>query len=128
MDASTYWKYQIVVAGTMGLLFGLGFQQDNLILVVSAFVVGILSIALFRRSVEEPLYDERSSVVSTKASASTFSTFTVGSLAAAAVLFYLGSTANPKYLHWAYGLAWVVIANMILRLFFWLYYTRKYGG
>ena len=72
MDASTYWKYQIVVAGTMGLLFGLGFQQDNLILVVSAFVVGILSIALFRRSVEEPLYDERSSVVSTKASASTF--------------------------------------------------------
>ncbi len=128
MDASTYWKYQMIVAGTMGLLFGLGFQQDNMILVISALVVGILSIAYFRRSVEGPLYDERSSVVSTKASAATFSTFTVGSLAVAAVLFYLGSTATPEYLQWAYGLAWVVIANMILRLFFWLYYTRKYGG
>ena len=128
MDASTYWKYQMIVAGTMGLLFGLGFQQDNMILVISALVVGILSIAYFRRSVEGPLYDERSSIVSTKASAATFSTFTVGALAVAAILFYLGSTANPEYLQWAYGLAWVVIANMILRLFFWLYYTRKYGG
>ena len=99
-----------------------------MILVISALVVGILSIAYFRRSVEGPLYDERYSIVSTKASAATFSIFTVGSLAVAAVLFYLGNTANPEYLQWAYGLAWVVIANMILRLFFWLYYTRKYGG
>ena len=128
MDARTYWKYQMIVAGTMGLLFGLGFQRDNMILVISALVVGIISIAYFRRSVEGPLYDERSSMVSTKASAATFSTFTVGSLVVAAVLFYLGSTANPEYLQWAYGLAWVVIANMILRLIFWLYYTRKYGG
>jgi uncharacterized membrane protein len=128
LDASTYWKYQIVIAGTMGLLFGLGFQQDNMILVVSAFVIGIASILYLRRNVEKPLYDERSSVISTKASAATFSAFTLGSLALAAVLFYLGNTSNPEYLQWSYGLAYIVCALMILRLVFWIYYTRRYGG
>jgi uncharacterized membrane protein len=128
MDASTYWKYQMIIAGTMGLLFGIGFQQGNMILVVSALVVGILSIMYFRRSVEEPLYDERSSTVSLKASAASFSTFTVGSLAVAGIFFYLGSTTNPEYFQWAYALTWIVIANMVLRLFFWIYYTRRYGG
>lgn len=128
MDASTYWKYQIVIAGVMGLLFGLGFQQDNMILVASAFVIGVSSILYLRRNVEKPLYDERSSVISTKASAATFSAFTLGSLAVAAVLFYLGNMSNPEYLQWSYGLAYIVCALMILRLFFWTYYTRRYGG
>ena len=128
MDASMYWKYQIIVAGVMGLLFGLGFQQDNMILVVSAFVIGISSILYLRRNVEKPLYDERSSVISTKASAATFSAFTLGSLALAAVLFYLGNTSNPEYLQWSYGLAYIVCALMILRLVFWTYYSWRYGG
>lgn len=128
MDASTYWKYQLFVTGAMGFLFGLGFQQDNTILVISALVIGISSIVYFRRKVEGPLYDERSSIVSTKASAATLSIFTLGSLAVAAILFYLGNTSNPEYLQWAYGLAFVVCALMILRLFFWIYYTQKYGG
>lgn len=128
MDASTYWKYQIIVSGAMGFLFGLGFQQDNAILIASAFVIGVSSIVYFRRNVEKPIYDERSSVISTKASAATFSIFTLGSLAVAAVLFYLGSTSNPEYLQWSYGLAYTVCALMILRLFFWIYYTRRYGG
>jgi len=128
LDASMYWKYQIIVAGVMGLMFGLGFQQDNMILVVSAFVIGISSILYLRRNMEKPLYDERSSVISTKASAATFSAFTLGSLAVAAVLFYLGNTSNPEYLQWSYGLAYIVCALMILRLVFWIYYTRRYGG
>lgn len=128
MDASTYMKYQIVIAGTMGLLFGLGFQRGNMILVVSAFVIGISSIFYLRRNVERPLYDERSSVISTKAAAATYATFTLGSLAVAAVLFFLGSTWNPEYLRWSYGLAYIVCALMVLRLIFWIYYTRRYGG
>lgn len=128
MDASSYWKYQMIIAGTMGVFFGIGFQQNNMILVASALVVGILSIVYFRRRVEEPLYDERSSIVSMKSSAASFSTFTVGALAVAGVFYYLGSTTNPEYLKWAYTLAWIVIANMILRMFFWVYYTRRYGG
>ncbi len=128
LDASTYWKYQMIVAGVMGLLFGLGFQQDNMILVASAFVIGIISILYMRRNVEKPLHDERSSVISTKASAATFSAFTLGSLAVAAVLFYLGNTSNPEYLKWSYGLAYIVCALMILRVFFWVYYTWRYGG
>ena len=128
MDASMYWKYQIIVAGVMGLMFGLGFQQDNMILVVSAFVIGISSILYLRRNVEKPLYDERSSVISTKASAATFSAFTLGSLSLAAVLFYMGNTSNPEYLQWSYGLAYIVCALMILRLFFWIYYSWRYGG
>ena len=128
MDASMYWKYQIIVAGVMGLMFGLGFQQDNMILVVSAFVIGISSILYLRRNMEKPLYDERSSVISTKASAATFSAFTLGSLAVAAVLFYLGNTSNPEYLQWSYGLAYIVCALMVLRLVFWTYYSWRYGG
>ena len=128
MDASTYWKYQMIVAGVMGLLFGLGFQQDNMILVASTFAIGVISIFYLKRNVEKPLFDERSSVISTKASAATFSSFTLGSLAVAAVLFYLGSTSNPEYLQWSYGLAYIVCALMILRVFFWIYYTRRYGG
>jgi uncharacterized membrane protein len=128
LDASTYWKYQMVIAGAMGFLFGLGFQRDNMILVVSTFVIGISSILYLRRNVEKPLHDERSSVISTKASAATFSAFTLISLAAAAILFYLGSTGNPEYLQWSYGLAYIVCALMILRLVFWIYYTRRYGG
>lgn len=128
MDASTYWKYQMIVAGVMGLLFGLGFQQDNMILVVSAFVIGISSILYLRRNVEKPLYDERSSAISTRASAATFSTFTLGSLVVAAVLFYLGTTSNPEYLQWSYGLAYIVCALMVLRLVFWAYYSWRYGG
>jgi uncharacterized membrane protein len=116
----------MIIAGTMGIFFGIGFQQDNMILVLSAFLVGIISFLYLRKGVEGPLYDERSSLISFKASAAAFSTFTIGSLAVAGVLFYLGSTANPEYLQWSYGLAWVAIANTILRLFFWLYYTRKY--
>lgn len=128
LDASTYWKYQIIISGTIGLLLGLGFQQDNIILVMSALAIGISSILYLRRNVEEPLYDERSSVISMKASAATYSTFTMGSLVVAAVLFYLGSTSTPEYLQWSFGLAYIVCALMILRLVFWLYYTRKYGG
>ena len=128
MDAASYWKYQMIIAGIMGLLFGIGFQQNNMILVGSALVVGILSIVYFRSEVEEPLHDERSSIISLKSSAASFSTFTVGALAVAGVFFYLGTTTNPEYLQWAYTLAWIVIANMILRLFFWIYYTRRYGG
>ena len=128
MDASTYWKYQMVVAGVMGLLLGLGFQQDNTILILSALLIGISSIAYLRRNVEKPLYDERSSTISTRASAATFSTFTLGSLAVAAVLFYLGSTSNPEYLQWSYGLAYIVCALMVLRLVFWVYYSWRYGG
>ena len=128
MDASMYWKYQIIVAGVMGLMFGLGFQQDNMILVVSAFVIGISSILYLRRNMEKPLYDERSSVISTKASAATFSAFTLGSLSLAAVLFYMGNTSNPEYLQWSYGLAYIVCALMILRLVFWTYYSWRYGG
>ena len=128
MDASTYWKYQMIATGTMGLLLGLGFQQDNQILIVTALAIGASSIIYLRRQVEEPLYDERSAVVSTKASAATFSTFTLLSLAVSAVLFYLGNTFNPEYLQWSYGLAFIVCANMIIRLFFWMFYTRRYGG
>lgn len=128
MDASTYWKYQMIVAGVMGLLLGLGFQQDNTILILSAFLIGISSIVYLRRNVEKPLYDERSSAISTRASAATFSTFTLGSLAVAAVLFYLGSTSNPEYLQWSYGLAYIVCALMVLRLVFWVYYSWRYGG
>jgi uncharacterized membrane protein len=128
LDASTYWKYQMVVAGVMGLLLGLGFQQDNTILILSALLIGISSIAYLRRNVEKPLYDERSSAISTRASAATFSTFTLGSLAVAAVLFYLGSTSNPEYLQWSYGLAYIVCALMVLRLVFWVYYSWRYGG
>lgn len=127
-DASTYWKDQPIIEGTMGLLLGLGFQQDNAVLVICALVIGVSSIVYFRRKVEEPLYDERSSIVSTKASAATFSTFTLGSLAVATISFYLGKISNPEYLQWAYGLAFVVCALMAVRLFFWLYYTWKYGG
>lgn len=128
MDTSTYWKYQMIVAGVMGLLLGLGFQQDNTILILSAFLIGISSIVYLRRNVEKPLYDERSSAISTRASAATFSAFTLGSLAVAAVLFYLGSTSNPEYLQWSYGLAYIVCALMALRLFFWVYYSWRYGG
>ncbi|UCH56585.1 MAG: DUF2178 domain-containing protein [Candidatus Bathyarchaeota archaeon] len=128
MDASTYWKYQMIATGAMGFLLGLGFHQDNTILIIAAFLIGVSSIVYFRQKVEGPLHDERSATVSTKASAATFSTFTLLSLVVSAVFFYLGNTSNPEYLQWAYGLAFVVCALMILRLFFWMYYTRKYGG
>ena len=128
MDASTYWKYQMIATGTMGLLLGLGFQQDNQILIVTALAIGAMSVVFLRRQVEEPLYDERSAVVSTKASAAAFSAFTLLSLAVSAVFFYLGNTYNPEYLQWSYGLAFIVCAIMIIRLFFWLFYTRRYGG
>ena len=128
MDASTYWKYQMIATGTMGLLLGLGFHQDNKILIVAALAIGASSVAYLRRQVEEPLYDERSAIVSTKASAAAFSAFTLLSLAAAAVFFYLGNNTNPEYLQWSYGLAFIVCAIMIIRLFFWLYYSRRYGG
>lgn len=128
MDASKYWKYQVISAGAMGLLLGLGAQQENAVLIVSALVIGVSSMVYFRRKVEGPLHDERSSIISTKSSAATFSAFTLLSLALSAFLFYLGSTSNTEYLQWAYGLAYVVCAIMILRLFFWAYYTRKYGG
>ncbi len=128
MDASTYWKYHLIVTGVIGFLFGLGFQQENMILVASAFVIGIPSLLYLKGNVEKPLYDERSSVISTKASAATFSAFTLGSLAVAAVLFYLGNTSNPEYIQWSFGLAYIVCAIMILRLFFWIYYTWRYGG
>ena len=128
MDASAYWKYQMITAGAMGLLLGLGFQQDNRILIVTGFAIGAASLVYLRRQVDEPLYDERSAVVSTKASAAAFSAFTLLSLAAAAVLFYLGSTSNPEYLQWSYGMAFIVCALMLTRLFFWILYTRKLGG
>ena len=128
LDASTYWKYQMIATGTMGLLLGLGFQQGNKILIVTALAIGASSVVYLRRQVEEPLYDERSAVVSMKASAAAFSAFTLLSLAAAAVFFYLGSTSNPEYLPWSYGLAFIVCAIMIIRLFFWIYYTQRYGG
>jgi uncharacterized membrane protein len=128
LDASTYWKYQMIATGTTGLLLGLGFQQDNKILIVTALVIWASSLVYLRRNVEEPLYDERSAIVSTKASAAAFSAFTLLSLAAAAVFFYLGNTSNPEYLQWSYGLAFIVCAIMIIRLFFWIYYTRRYGG
>jgi uncharacterized membrane protein len=128
MDASTYWKYQIITAGVMGFLFAMGFQQDNMILVASAFIIGISSLIYLRKKAVKPLYDERSSLISTKASAASFSTFTIGSLVIAAIFFYLGNTVNPEYFQWAYSLAWIVCGNMLLRLFFWIYYARKYGG
>ena len=128
LDASTYWKYQMIATGTMGLLLGLGFQQDNQILIVAALAIGASSIVYLRRQVEEPLYDERSAVVSTKASAAAFSAFTLLSLAVSTILFYLGNTSHPEYLQWSYGLAFIVCANMIIRLFFWIFYTRRYGG
>lgn len=128
MDASTYWKYQMIATGTMGLLLGLGFQQDNKILIVTALAIGASSVVYLRRQVEEPLYDERSAVVSLRASAAAFSAFTLLSLGVAAVFFYLGSTSNPEYLQWSYGLSFMVCAIMIIRLFFWIYYTRRYGG
>lgn len=128
MDASMYWKYQVISAGAMGFLMGLGAHQENKILIVFALVIGVSSMVYFRRKVEGPLYDERSSIISTKASAATFSAFTLLSLALSAILYYLGITSNTEYLRWAYGLAYIVCAIMILRLFFWAYYTRKYGG
>ena len=128
MDASTYWKYQMIATGTMGFLLGLGFHQDNQILIVTALVIGASSILYLRRQVEEPLYDERSAIVSTKASAAAFSAFTLLSLATAAVFFYLGNTSNPEFLQWSYGLVFIVCAIMIIRLFFWIYYTRRFGG
>ena len=128
MDASKYWKCQTAIAGVMGFLLGLGFQQDSIILVVLTFIIGISSLLFLRRRVEKPLHDERSSLISTKASAATFSTFTLGSLTVAAVLFYLGNTSNPEYLQWSFGLAYIVCAIMILRFVFWAYYTRRYGG
>jgi len=118
----------MLATGTMGLLLGLGFQQGNRFLVGIALAIGAASVAYLRRQVNEPLYDERSATVSTKASAAAFSAVTLLSLAASAVLFYLGNTSNPEYLSWAYGLAFLVCASMIVRLFFWLLYTRRYGG
>ena len=128
MDASKYWKYQTAIAGIMGFLLGIGFQQDNSILVVLTFVIGISSLLYLRRRVEKPLHDERSSLISTKASAATFSAFTLGSLAVATILFYLGNTSNPEYLQWSFGLAYIICAIMVLRFVFWIYYTWRYGG
>ena len=85
MDASKYWKYQTAIAGIMGFLLGIGFQQDNTILVVLTFIIGISSLLYLRRHVDKPLHDERSSLISTKASAATFSAFTLGSLAVATI-------------------------------------------
>jgi uncharacterized membrane protein len=128
LDASAYWKYQMVAMAAMGLLLGLGFQQDNTVLIMIALAIGGSSIVLLRQRVEEPLYDERSASVSRKASAAAFSAFTVGSLVVSAILFYLGNVSAPGYLQWAYGMAFVVCALMIVRLFFWIYYTWRLGG
>jgi len=98
------------------------------VLVAFSFELGISFILYLRRNVEGPIYDERSSVISNKASAATFSAFTLGSLALAALLFYLGKTSNPGYLQWSFGLAYIVCALMIIRLTFWVYYSWKYGG
>lgn len=128
MDASKYWKYQTAIAGIMGFLLGIGFQQDNSLLVVLTFIVGISSLLYLRRRVEKPIHDERSSLISTKASSATFSAFTLGSLAVATILFYLGNTSNPECLQWSFGLAYIICAIMVLRFVFWIYYTRRYGG
>jgi len=128
LDASKYWKYQTAIAGVMGLFLGIGFQQDNIILVALTFVIGISSLLYLRKRAKKPLHDERSSLISTKASAATFSAFTLGSLAVATILFYLGNTSNPEYLQWSFGLAYIICAIMILRFVFWIYYTWRYGG
>jgi uncharacterized membrane protein len=128
LDASAYWKYQMVAMAAVGFLMGLGFMQDNTVLIMIALAIAGSSILFLRRRVEEPLYDERSASVSRKASAAAFSAFTVGSLVVSALLFYLGNVSDPGYLQWAYGMAFIVCALMIFRLIFWIYYTWRLGG
>jgi len=53
LDASKYWKYQTAIAGVMGLFLGIGFQQDNIILVALTFVIGISSLLYLRKRVKE---------------------------------------------------------------------------
>lgn len=81
-----------------------------------------------RRSIDEPAYDERSHVISTKASATTMTVFTIGASILGGILIFLGSTSSPEYLQWGYGLVSIACAQLILRVVFWVYYNRKYGG
>ena len=128
LEAKKYWKYQLTVAALMGFFMAIGFINDFPILLSSALIIGTALSVILRVNVKEPLYDERTQTVSTKSSAATLWTFVIGATVTSSLLIYLGSTTIPEYLPWGYGLIIVVITILILRLGFWTYYSRKYGG
>jgi uncharacterized membrane protein len=112
----------------MGFFFGLGAMWNSPLLIISTLVVGVLLVYYLRRSIDEPAYDERSHVISTKASTATLALFTISASILGGILIFLGSTSSPEVLQWGYGLVFIACALLILRVVFWVYYNRKYGG
>jgi uncharacterized membrane protein len=128
LDANSFWKYQLLVSFLMGFFFSLGAVWNSPLLIVSTLVVGVLLVFCLRRSIDEPAYDERSYVISTKASAATLRVFTISASILGGILMFLGSTSSPEVLQWGSGLVFIACTLLVLRVVFWVYYNRKYGG
>ena len=128
MKLDSYKKLLRIVTFSIAIIVAFGVVLNNLIIPLSGVIVGFLVLYLGRQSVKEVDRDERTSIISQKASTATLSvSITVTALLGIGLVF-LSRAGYLNYEDLGFLLAMQSLIIMSLKVFFDWYYRNRLGG
>jgi len=131
MNRKQYTRFGIIVIAGMGALMGWSISRGNtelaaILPLVTALVVAAIQLSM--RKVKGVFVDERTYLISEKASRIALQIFVIICVVTGLALMVLGQYKYPEVLQTAYTLTFFASALSVLYVVFYGYYSRKYGG
>lgn len=128
MNKQKFTITNLLVVLALAVLMFYSILLGELILSAVAFTVALLFLIIIRNRVETVTVDERTHLISEKASRKTMQIFALTAVLIGFILFALSHAGYADWSQPATTLLYSANFITILYLFFWHYYTRRYGG
>jgi len=127
MDSKRLKPIRMIITMTMGAIIGWSVAKGNTAGVLVAIVVGTALLYLLRSKVTQVVEDERTYVISGKASSITLRVVSFVAASIGAVLIALSKGGLTDFEQAGFTLAFTGCALLVLYIIFYGYYGKEYG-
>jgi uncharacterized membrane protein len=128
MRLDTYKRIRTAIAFAIAILTAYGVIQNNIFIVVVAVTSGIVALSISRRGLTETVYDERTSLIRSKAASATLAITTVAMAIIGLSLVFLSGQGIGNYEQIGYLLAYQASIILCLNALLSYYFRNKLGG
>jgi uncharacterized membrane protein len=128
MDARTYRIISSVCVAAVAFSISVALVLKQSLIVLIAAISGFIVQWAARRSLDEAIADERTTMIEDRTSGRTLRISTLGLACTGLLLVILGQNGYPQYSEAGYILMYVAAVILVIRLAFYYYYSWKYGG
>jgi uncharacterized membrane protein len=128
MELEKYKRARSVITALIGVSVAYAVLQNSIFTAVAGVTIGLMSLLVLRRNVNEVTHDERSALIQNKAASTTLAISTVGLAVIGLLMVFLGRQGISNFEETGYLLAFLANFMLGLNVLMSYYYSRRLGG